>query len=232
MQERDTIGMSLPLGFASGTCAATAWPGLAVRGNIGERFEIESEIACRMEALRGILFQAMADDALERGRNVARGFGKLGRLFFEDRAHGVGSGVAVEGAFAGEHFVEDRAEGKDVGAVIGGLAADLLGRHVAGGAHDQCRVRWRRGRWARRRRSASDFGPGQLGQTEVEDLDAAVFGEEDVFGLEVAVDDALFVRGGEAAGDLQGILDRLAEGRAAVRRRSRSVSPSSSSETT
>ena len=49
-----------------------------------------------------------------------------------------------------------------------------------------------------------------LGQAEVEDLHPPVGGEEQVLGLEVAVDDALGVRGGEAASHLGRDLERLA----------------------
>ena len=69
----------------------------------------------------------MAHDALEPGRHVARGVGKLGRILLEDGAHRVGGGVAVEGALAGEHLVEHRAEGEDVGAGIGGLPRTCSG---------------------------------------------------------------------------------------------------------
>ena len=56
---------------------------------------------------------------------------------------------------------------------------------------------------------------GQLGETEVEDLDAAVDGDEDVLWLQVTMDDALLVRGGQAMRDLNGVLDRLASGQRA-----------------
>ena len=42
----------------------------------------------------------------------------------------------------------------------------------------------------------------QLGETEVEDLHAPVGRDEDVLRLQVAMDDALLVRGREAARDL------------------------------
>ncbi len=54
------------------------------------------------------------------------------------------------------------------------------------------------------------FGVRQLGEAEVEDLHPAVVGDEDVLGLQVPVDDPLLVRGGEAVGDLERVVDRLA----------------------
>ena len=119
---------------------------------------------------------------------------------------------------------------EDVRRVVHGLAAHLLGRHVADGAeHDAGsvpRVCGRAGLVDGRDRVRLR----QLGQAEVEDLHAAVVGDEEVLGLEVAMDDAVVVRGGEAVGDLDGVVDGLAH-RQRDRRssRSRSVSPSSSS---
>ena len=49
-----------------------------------------------------------------------------------------------------------------------------------------------------------------LCQTEVEDFDAIVASDEDVVGLEIAVDDAFFVGGGEAFGDVESVLDQFA----------------------
>ncbi len=49
------------------------------------------------------------------------------------------------------------------------------------------------------------MGRHQLCQAEVEDLDAAVPGDEDVLGLQVPVDDALLVGRGEPGGDLRGV---------------------------
>ena len=70
-------------------------------------------------------------------------------------------------------------------------------------------------------------------QAEVENLHLPVVEQEDVLRLEIAMDDALAVRRGEAARDLHGDIDGLANGQ---RRRcssaSRSVSPASSSMTT
>ena len=50
----------------------------------------------------------------------------------------------------------------------------------------------------------------ELGEAEIENFHAAIAREENVVGLEIAVDDAFVVRGGEAAGDLVCDLERLA----------------------
>jgi len=105
-----------------------------------------------------------------------------------------GQGEDALRALAGEHLVEHDAEGVDVGARIG-LAGVLLGGHVVGGAHD-------------------DIGPGEAaggtgggaGEAEVGELGAPILGEEDIGGLDVAVDDALAVR------ELQGIANLAGDG--------------------
>src|SRR5262249_41077098 len=78
------------------------------------------------------------------------------------------------------------------------------------------------------------LGVRELGQTEVEDLDPPVSRDEQVLGLQIAMDDPLLVRGGEALRDL----DRVVDGRprrepsAPPARAARRVSPSRSSLTT
>ena len=99
---------------------------------------------------------------------------------------------AADGQLAGEHLVKDHAEREDVGAVVDfPRLADLFGRHVVERAHDLC-VAGERG--------VLGAGLKQLGQTEVGDLHMAGAVEEDVVGLDVAVDHALVV----------GVLERVA----------------------
>jgi hypothetical protein len=118
-------------------CDCCLRTGLRGCRDFGERFEIESYVAGGVEPLSGIFFEAVADNSLQAGRNVARGFGKFRDFFFQNRAHRVGGRLAVEGTLAGNHFVQDCAEGKYVGAGVGGFASHLLGGHVADGAHDK-----------------------------------------------------------------------------------------------
>ena len=102
---------------------------------------------------------------------------------------------ASNGTSPGEHLVEDAAERVDVDAVIGRVAARLLGRHVLGRAEDHAGAGEPRAALVER---------AHLGDAEVEDLDEVgsplALDQVDVLGLEVAVDDALGVRGAERRG--------------------------------
>ena len=152
----------------------------------------------------------MQHDPVERGRQRVVLVAGRRRVFLQDRVHRLDRRIGVERAAAGEHLVEHDAEREDVGAVIDGLAAHLLGRHVAHRAEHRARAR-QRTRMGEQGRLGLNRGArlGQLGEAEVEDLDAAVARDEDVVRLQVAVDDALLVRGGQAPGDLAGVVDGL-----------------------
>ena len=182
-----------------------------------KRFEVEREVVGRVEALLGILLEAVAHDALEAGRDVLVGDGEIRRILLQDRRHRVRGGVAVESASAREHLVQDGAEGENVRARVGRPAAHLLGRHIAERAHDDAGLGARGGRGQVRLRPRSFADLGELGQAEVEDLDAPVLRDEEVLGLQVPVDDPLLVRGGEAVRDLHRIVDRLARRKPATR---------------
>ena len=109
----------------------------------------------------------------------------------------------------GQHFVEDRAEAKQVGAVIGGVSANLFRGHVTNRAQHNARFR----------------APGQsgcagtecfrlldeFGEAEVKNLDAPIFGDEQVLWFEVAVDDTLLVGRSQAVSDLNSVINCLAE---------------------
>ena len=58
---------------------------------------------------------------------------------------------------------------------------------------------------------ACGFGRIELGQSEVEDLDASVFRDPDVFRLEIAVDDSGIVSGGQSSGQLHAVVQHLAQ---------------------
>jgi len=94
--------------------------------------------------------------------------------------------LGFEGEAAGDALEGDDGHAPEVGAGVDGLALGLLGAHVEGGAEEGAALGEEDG----------DVEVGALerfGDAEVEDFDeegGVVFGEEEVGGFEVAVDDA------------------------------------------
>ena len=115
---------------------------------------------------------------------------------------------AGEGQLAGDHLVEQHAQREDVAAVVDGLAARLLGAHVAQGPEHEARLR------LGERLHLGDavlrlrLGLEQLGEAEVEDLGVAVRRHDHVLGLDVAVHDPGLVRLLQPARHLGRDLDR------------------------
>ncbi len=112
-------------------------------------------------------------------------------------------------------LVEDHAHGPDVGPPVHvALAERLLGRHVPGRADESSR--------RRHRGLGRIVGLEQLRDAEVEHLGdrrAALVGEKDVVGLEVAVHDAAGVRGADRGDDGREQVRRLLEAHGACARK-------------
>jgi hypothetical protein len=161
----------------------------------------------------GVLFERLHDDPIEvagEGTGEAA-IGDAGagarRVLFTDAAKGFELGDAaesraVEGGRAGEELVQEDAERVEVAAgVHGGCAgAGLLGAHVLESADDGAEL-GDLGAVGEAQGGAIDGA----GDAEVDDLGgglAVIDGDEDVGGLDVAVDDAALVR----------VLDGLADG--------------------
>ena len=137
----------------------------------------------------------------------------LGGGLAQDSRHRLGGGLAGEGSLAREHLVQHEAEGEEVGAVVGHLAPDLLGGHVAHGADEGAGVGGGRGRAEGIEAGLADRACRlRPGESEVEQLHAAVRGEERVLGLDVAVDDSAVVGAGQALGEREGDLYGLSPG--------------------
>jgi hypothetical protein len=111
-------------------------------------------------------------------------------------------------ATARHHLVQHDAEREDIGAWIAGIAAHLLRGHVADRAQYGT---WLGALWSERL-LAGDRDQRLAREAEVEDLRALVGGDEQVLGLQIAMDDTLVVRRGKPACELRGILDGLAHG--------------------
>ena len=131
-----------------------------------------------------------ADDRPEPLRQVARDGGRVGRLLVEDLVDERRERVGGERLAQRERLVEDDAEREDVRARVELVALDLLGRHVG-----------RRPDHLARRRELR-VSREELADPEVRDLGRQRRRQEDVRGLDVAVEHAALVRVRERLGDL------------------------------
>jgi hypothetical protein len=126
---------------------------------------------------------------------AVRGGGLKG--FFDDGAEGAGEEGEMDDAMAEtaeEKFVGDDAKGIDVGGKSDvKWIFSLLGTHVDGGSHQFFSLG----------NSLLVEIAVKLGDAKVDHFDVAVFGDEDVFRFEVAVDDAVGVEVAEGVGDLK-----------------------------
>src|ERR1700693_2820457 len=116
--------------------------------------------------------------------------------------------VATKWEHAGRHFVEDHAEGEEIGTRVEFFAADLLRGHIGDGANCAARAGQ-----ILRVHGGHLFG-GQSGsgtdrrfyfrQTKIENLGMAAFGDENISGLDVAMNNSLPVGGVERVSDFYG----------------------------
>ncbi|MCI0586633.1 MAG: hypothetical protein L0323_07315 [Planctomycetes bacterium] len=161
--------------------------------------QVAAQFPRRRVAALLLLLDRLPDDrgdvAAELAAHAAQPDGVL--LDEEARHLGEGSSLEVVGHPSGEELVGDHAERVDVGAGVDRLRPprELLGAHVGERAHDLP------GAGVERRRL--EVGLRDPGDAEVEDLRLAAAVDEDVAGLEVAVDHPLLV----------GVLDGVADPR-------------------
>ena len=137
------------------------------------------------------------------------------RLARHHRGEHVGDRFAGERALRCQHFVEHAAKGPDVDTTVDGLSPRLFRRHVRRRAEDDTELGDSRGgerrRVVERGSHCRGFGDHRLGQAEVEYFDRAVRPDFYVGRLEIAMDDALLVRGFECVGYLPRDVERVLE---------------------
>ena len=146
-------------------------------GVLPDRLERKREIAGGLKALAGILGQTALDHAFERGRDLAV-CGRA-RLLVQDGGKRLRDTSAAERADAVDHLEQRRANRKDVDALVRRLPANLFRRHVRGRADHLIGIR---GHKSRRLRPGGRFR-SKLRKPEVENLERAVPGDEQVLGL-------------------------------------------------
>ncbi len=148
--------------------------------------------------------ERLVRDRLEPGGHVRRRLAERGARALDDHLPEVDRRAGLEGPLPREALEEDDAERVDVGAPVHVvLGADLLRGHVVGGADRVAGARQAvRGALVPREPEVRDARPPALPA-----LVGA--GEDQVRGLEVAVDDARAVRGVHGVGDLAQELRRV-----------------------
>ena len=171
---------------------------------------MEADVGSGLETLGGILFKTMSDDPRHAGLDPCAVLRQFPWLLLQDGTQRFNRRAPLERLFPRHHLVDDRPEGEDVGSMIGRQPPDLFGRHVADGSEDHA--------WFRSQRRLLGGGAAvqsrwpQLRQPEVENLDAPVRRDEHVLRLQIAMNDALRVRGRESSRQLrrevQGLPDR------------------------
>jgi hypothetical protein len=147
----------------------------------------------------GLALGGPRHQVVDLGRQV-RAQGRRQRDVLVDVAEGdLGGDATGEGLAAGEQLEEDHPGGVHVGAGVRGAVQHELRREVPDGPHDGA------GAGARRRARGA-------GQPEVRDPQPPVVPGEHVLGLDVAVDQAGGVRGGQGVEDLLGGVEGVPQG--------------------
>ena len=167
------------------------------------------------QSMAGVFFETLSQQALQSRRRVAEIW-----LILDHRREHLRQVLAPEETLADEHLVEHDTERPDVGPVVDRLALGLLGTHVRRRAQDHARGG---AMDAQRRRARCGGRPvgvllQHLRQSKVEDFHLAVRRHLDVGRLEVAMDDAFFVRRFEGICDLARHEQRLVDRDRATRR--------------
>jgi hypothetical protein len=150
-------------------------------------------------AVDRIELERLGHDRHEVRRRARRGLGERLDVVGARLVHDLGRAHAGDRRQAREQLVEHRAERVDIALQIGRLAARLLGRHEAGRTEHRADLRAQRlvvavvelAVWRVRLRAiglADD-----LREAPVDDHGLAVLADEDVRGLEIAVDHAALV---------------------------------------
>ena len=167
-----------------------------------QALEVRADLAGVLIAKLPILFQALADDALQflrqPGIQSSHRRGRAIQDAVEDQPHA----VAVKRWRARGHFVQHDAEREQVGAGVKVLRSHLLGRHVRDRSKRAPRTRQAVDRRHGRRGVITAASCSDLGQPEIENLRVSARGDEEICRLDVAVDDAGRVRCFERVGDL------------------------------
>ncbi len=157
---------------------------------------LQTEETRDVDAVGGVLLEAAGNQAIDVA-GVASGARDARGGSGDDLREEGGLGAGLEGLLEGGELVEDAAETPDVGLVVVGALLGDFGGEVEGRAEGGV--------------GAGLVGLEGAGHAEVPDTDGGLSREEDVGGLEVAVDDPLLVRVAHTVADAEEQLEPLAD---------------------
>jgi hypothetical protein len=177
----------------------------AERVPVHELLEIHHHFRGVRIAFVDALAQHARDDLLERSFDHRIERAHQRRILVLDVVHHLGVAAAVERPPPREQLVRHHAEREYVAAHADHFAARLLGRHVRRRSHHLAVV-------CHQRELVDRFG-----ETEVGDLDSALAREDDVGGLDVAMDEVFGVRGFETVADVEHDRERDVDGKTRLR---------------
>ena len=154
----------------------------------------------RRRVTRALLFLQRAID------DVLQCFGRVGgerrRFGLENRGDQIAGRLAGERPLRRDQLIKQNAEAENICAGVNVFAARLFGREIIQRTENEARLRLdhllRRGFGVYLHRRSLEY----FGESEIEYLHQTVGTHHHVLRLDVAVDDACFVRGGERTGHL------------------------------
>lgn len=170
---------------------------LRCRSVVDHPRECVGEAACVGKALRAISGKRTREHVVEAARNALLTHLRChGRRSLKKARVDAGQCVIEERRRSRHRFEDDSGEAEQIRSNVERLTARLLGRHVARRADDGARVREKRsGRFERFHETEVDEN-GSLGS-------ALRAREDDVARFDVAMDQAVFVRGTQGAAKLE-----------------------------
>ena len=175
------------------------WSGVSQATGVGRMqgaLQIDVHLNRRLVTPRRILVESLENDVLDIWRDSRDDAAGHRRLIIQNRVDQQCRIGRRERALARGHFIQDGARGPQIGSGIGRLALQLFRRHVWERAGEFGRVAQ-----GQRLGQIADLR-SELSETEVENLQPAIGRDAQVARLQVAMHDAVLVRGCQALGQL------------------------------
>ena len=177
--------------------------------------QVGAQLGGALAAQLAVLLEGLAQNRLELSRQSRIQFDRWHRILIQDGFEHDRGSSARKRLLAGRHLIQHHSERKEIGAMVQRLAARLLRRHIADGAH----------RRARSGELAFVEGGGLIGsggctcgtvcslghfrQTEIQNFYLSALRYENVRRLDVAVHDSTGMCGVEGVGDLNSQIEQL-----------------------